>query len=804
MLRNLKLSFRMMRRNPALAASAIAITALGIGATTAMFTAADSILLRPLPFTRPDRLVNLWESNPARNMPTLVAAAGNYFDWRAQTRSFAAMGAWQGAQFNLASADAEPERYTGAVCDAGVFSVLGVKPVQGRLFTAAETEPGKDGVVLLSWGVWKQRFGGENVIGRELDVNSRRRVVIGIMPPGFDYPQQSAMWAPLALDPASHARRDLHTLRVIARLKEAVPLSEARAEMQTLAAALARQFPDLNADETAVAIPMLDDLVGNVRPALLVLVGAVLALLLIACANVANLLLARASGRRREMAIRSALGAGRGAVVGQMLSESLLLALIGGSAGVFLAYGALQGLLSVAPANTPRLDEIALNWRVAGLAIALSCATGLLFGLAPAWFCSRVDVSSMLKEGARGLSPRSRLRGALVSAQVAIALVLLAGAGLVIRSFYEVLHVDAGFRPENVMTMRLTPSLVKFRGHPELQRQLAAGILARVGALPGVRSTAIATNVPLLGTPVYIMRFEGRPPVTPSQAPLASYLAVTPSFFDAMGMRLVRGRALTDRDNENSPLAVVVNQTLVNRYFSGQDAIGKRLEIGFSDPPRWREIVGIVADVRSNGLDQDSPVQVFAPYFQMPSFPSSTVSPITVLARTAGEPGPIATPMRAAILEVDRSQPVFAIQPMTEIVAKSVAQRRLSLILLAFFAVSALLLAAIGVYGVMSFTVAQSTSEIGIRMALGAGAGQVAWQVQRRGMVLVLAGLAIGVAAALPLTQYLESMLFRVGPRDPLIFGAAAATLVLVSLVACYLPARRASRTDPAIALRNE
>jgi putative ABC transport system permease protein len=471
---------------------------------------------------------------------------------------------------------------------------------------------------------------------------------------------------------------------------------------------------------------------------------------------------------------------------------------------VFLAYAALQGLLSVAPANTPRLDEIALNWRVAGLAIALSCATGLLFGLAPAWFCSRVDVSSMLKEGARGLSPRSRLRGALVSAQVAIALVLLAGAGLVIRSFYEVLHVDAGFRPENVMTMRLTPSLVKFRGHPELQRQLAAGILARVGALPGVRSTAIATNVPLLGTPVYIMRFEGRPPVTPSQAPLASYLAVTPSFFDAMGMRLVRGRALTDRDNENSPLAVVVNQTLVNRYFSGQDAIGKRLEIGFSDPPRWREIVGIVADVRSNGLDQDSPVQVFAPYFQMPSFPSSTVSPITVLARTAGEPGPIATPMRAAILEVDRSQPVFAIQPMTEIVAKSVAQRRLSLILLAFFAASALLLAAIGVYGVMSFTVAQSTSEIGIRMALGAGAGQVAWQVQRRGMVLVLAGLAIGVAAALPLTQYLESMLFRVGPRDPLIFGAAAATLVLVSLVACYLPARRASRTDPAIALRNE
>jgi putative ABC transport system permease protein len=805
LIQNVRFALRIVRRNPALATSAILITALGIGATAAMFSAADGILLRPLPFTHADLLVNVWESNPQRELPTMAAAPGNYVDWRVRNQSMAAMGAWQQATFNLASSDSEPERFLGALTDSGVFNVLGIQPALGRVFTESECELGKDSVVVLSWSVWQQRFGADrSIVGRELDINFRKRTVIGVMPAGFDYPLQSTMWSPLAVDASSRSRRDLHNWRIIGRLKESVPLARAQAEFHSIGAALAQENPEFNKDETIELVPMLDDLVKPIRPALIVLIGAVLAVLLIACANVANLLLAKAAGRQREIAIRTSLGAGRRAVVGQLLTESLLLAVIGGGAGLLLAYGALQGLIALAPANTPRLDQVALNWRVAGAALALSVATGVLFGLAPAWYCSRIDVSTMLKEGARGVTRRGGLRGALVVSQVAIALVLLAGAGLLIHSFYEVLHVDIGFQPENLMTMRIAPAPAKYRGQPDLQRQLARGILAKVAALPGVRSAAIASDVPLLGNPTYIMRFEGRPPVLVSQAPIAGYFAVTPSFFDTMGMRLVRGRLITERDNETAPLVAVVNQALVNRYFPNQDPIGKRLEVTWAPTPRWREIVGVVADMRTNGLDQETPVQVFGSYYQMPSISSPFVSAVTVLARTVQNPAALTEPMHRAILDVDRSQPVFAMQPMTEVVGKSIAQRRLALTLLAFFAASALLLAAIGVYGVMSFVVSQSTSEIGIRMALGARAGQVALEVQRRGLMLVLAGLVLGLAGALPLTQYLGTMLFRTSPRDPMILSVSAVTLVLVSLIACWLPARRASRIDPAIALRNE
>ena len=409
----------------------------------------------------------------------------------------------------------------------------------------------------------------------------------------------------------------------------------------------------------------------------------------------------------------------------------------------------------------------------------------------------------MLKEGMRGSSARNPLRSVLVAAQVAIALVLLSGAGLLIRSFYEIANVDAGFNPEHVMTMQLAPALTRYRAHPDLQIQLARGILDKVSGLRGVRTSAISTALPLLASPTYIMRFEGRPPVTPSQSPLANYVAVTPAFFETMSMRLLRGRTLTERDQQGTPLVAVVNQTLVDRYFPHEDPIGKRLEIGFSNPPNWREIVGVVRDVKAAGLDQDTPVQVYAALLRTPSFPSSTVSPMTVLVgppaiRGARHPNPLRDSRRGPL------PAVYAIQPMTEIVSKSVAQLRLSLILLAFFAVSAMLLAAIGVYGVMSFVVAQRTSEIGIRMALGARAGQVAWHVQRQGMTLVGAGLAIGLAGGLLLTRYLTTLLFRVDPRDPTVFGIAATTLVVVSIVACWLPARRASRVDPLTALRNE
>jgi putative ABC transport system permease protein len=799
-------TLRMLRKSPVFALSAILAAGLGIGATSAIFSIVDGVLLRPLPFPRSDRLVNVWESTQKRNIPRLVAAPGNYYDWRTQNQVFSAIGAYEQNTFNLATPDGEPERFVGAVCDPGFFAALQIAPILGRTFTEDEDLPDHGNVVVLSFNLWQQRFGADtNIIGRNLNLDGQPRTVVGVMPKGFEYPALATMWAPLALDNPMRQRRDLHRLRVIARLRDGVSLARARGDFQTLGARLAREYPDLNQDESVVVNPVLDDIVGDIRPALLVLLGAVAFVLLLACANVANLLLAKASGREREIAIRTSLGARRTAILRQMLTESLILSLLGGAVGLLLADSAFQWLIAVAPANVPRLNEVGLNWRVVEVTLLLSLVTGILFGLAPAWHAARIDVNTLLKEGMRGSSGRNRLRGALVVGQVAITLMLLAGAGLLIRSFYEIAHVDAGFNPERLMTMRLAPAAFQYRGHPELQIQLARNILRDVSVLPGVKSAAISTSVPLLGNPIYIMRFEGRPPVTPSQAPVANYFAVTPGFFDAMGMHVLRGRAVTERDTAESPLVAVVNQTLVDRYFPGQDPIGKRLEIAFSTPPNWREIVGVVADVRSAGLDQDTPVQVYAAYLQRPgvisSFPPVA---ITVLARTAQDPAPLGAAMKAAILGVDRSQPVYAVQPMTEVVAKSIAQRKLSLILLAFFAASALLLAAIGVYGVLSYSVTQRTAEIGIRLALGARQSQVLFDVEKQGMTLVLVGLGAGLGAAMVFTRFLHSLLFRVDSRDPLTFGIAAGTLIVVSLFACYLPARRAARVDPMTALRSE
>ena len=802
-LQNLKFGLRMARRSPMVAAAAILAAALGIGASSAIFSIVDGVLLRPLPFAAPEQLVNVWESMPYRHLPTLIVAAANYYDWRNQNHVFSAMGAYQATAFGVSTGDAEPIRYPGAVCDPGFFATLRVTPMLGRLFTEEETQPGRDAVIVLSYHLWQERFGGdEHVLGRMLEINGRNRTVIGVMPRGFDYPAQSQMWGPVPLDPAARARRDYHTLRVIARLKNGVTLGQARAEMQTIAARLAAQYPDLDKDDSAVVNPIVDDLVGNIRPALLVLSAAVAFVLLIACANIANLLLAKASGRQREMAIRASLGAGRRAILAQMLTESAILAILGGAAGLAITAIGFHGLLRLAPANLPRVEDVALNWRVVELALALSLVTGILFGFAPAWYAARIDVNSMLKEGSRGSGSRSRLRNMLLAAQIAIATILLTGAGLLLRSFYEILGVDTGFDPEHVMTMQIQPSVIKYAGHNDLQIQLARGILDKISALPGVRAAGVATSLPLLGNPFYIMRIEGRPPVAVSQAPVVGYFGVSPGFFDAMGMRILRGRALAATDTAQTPLVTVVNQIFANRFFPGEDPIGKHMEVAFATPPRWREIVGVVDDVKTAGLDQDTPVQVYTAYFQQPGLIG--VSPLIVLARTSADPAALAPAMKSAILSVDNSQPVFAVQLMTEIVSQSIAERRIALILLAFFAASALLLASIGVYGIMSYSVTQRTSEIGIRMALGARAAEVALLVGREGMVLVTIGLMAGVAGSLLLTTLMAPLLFRVNPRDPVILGTAIVTLFVVSIAACFLPARRASQVDPLIALRAE
>jgi putative ABC transport system permease protein len=805
LLQDVRFTVRTLRKSPAFAISAILALGLGIGANSAMFSVVDGVLLRPLPFPNPERLVNVWADNPRRNLPRFPAAAGNYTDWATQNHVLAAVGSYRQATFNLATRGTEPERFLGAICDPGFFATLQIPPALGRVFHAEENRPGSDGVLVLSYGTWQSRFGADpNIVGRELKFDGTVRSVIGVMPEGFDYPPQSAMWAPLALDNFNRTRRDLHTLRVIGRLKDGVTLGLARSDFAAIGRRLAREYPDLDKDEEVVVNPMLDDTVGQIRPALLLLLGAVAFVLLIACANVANLLLAQAAGRQREIAIRTSLGAARGRILQQMITESLMLACAGGMVGLGLAYGAFRALLALAPATIPRLQETRMDWRAVAFTAAVSLATGLLFGLAPAWHAARVDVNSLLKEGSRGAGTRNRLRDVLVAGQVAAALILLTGAGLLLRSFYNVENVDPGFNPEHLMTMRLVPADSKYRDKHDLQIDLARRITAAVGSLPGVESAAISSDIPLLGNPIYIMRFDGRPPVTPSQAPVANYFAVTPGFFRTMGMHITRGRTFTDHDSATSPRVAVVNQTLAERYFPGQDPIGKRLEIGFATPPRWREIIGVVADVKIAGLDQSTPVQVYAALLQQPSLLPGVNAPMTVLARTAHDPAAMGGAIHAAILGVDRSQPVFAIQPMTAVVSQSVAQRRLSLVLLVFFAASALFLAALGLYGVMAYNVAQRTSEIGIRMALGASGSQVLMGVERQGILLVLAGLAVGVGGALVVTRWLGTLLFHVPPYDPATFAGVAAMLLLVAMLACYVPARRAARVDPVVALRYE
>ena len=802
---DLRFAARTLGRNPGFTAVAVLALALGIGANSAMFSVIDGVLLRPLPFPSSDRLVDVWETNQTRNIPKFGVAAANYYDWRAQNRVFAAIGLQFPATFNLMSKVGEPERYLGTSCDRGFFDTLRVQPILGRLFTEEEEHPGHDGVILLSYATWQTRFGGDpNVVGRTLIFDAKPRTVIGVMPEWLKYPAQTTMWAPLGLDGEQRARRDLHRNRVIARLKDGVALDTARTEMKTIGARLAAQYPFFNREASVIVIPMLEDQVGPVRPSLLVLLGAVAFVLLIACANVANLLLAKAAGRQREIAIRNSLGAGRARLFRQMLTESMLLSFAGAAAGLLLAYATFHGLLSLAPPGLPRLNQVGLNWRAVEFTLLVSVLSGILFGLAPAWHATRTDVNSLLKEGSRSSGARSRLRSALVAGQVAAALILVVGAGLLIRSFYEIEHVDMGFEPEHVITARLAPAAFKYQNHDELKLQLVRGILQSVGRLPGVRMTAISTDVPLLGNPFFIMRFEGRPPVTVSEAPTANYFAVTPGYFETMGMRIVRGRAISEHDTLSTPPVVVVNQALVDRYFPGQDPIGKRLEVAFRVPPDWREIVGVVADVKIAGLDQDTPVQVYAAYYQKPTFIAALPSFLSVVAQTAGDPAALGDPLKAAILDVDRSQPVFGVQPMAAVVSSSIAQQRFSLVLLTFFGISALFLASLGLYGVMSYVVVQRTAEIGIRMALGAQKGQVLRLVERQGMLLVAAGLAFGTLGSLLLTRLMSSLLFHVAPRDPWVLGAGAVTLIVVSWLACYLPARRAAGVDPLVALRYE
>jgi predicted permease len=804
LIQDLFYAFRTLRKSLEFTLPTILALGLGIGVNSAMFSIIDQVLLRPLPFPRADRLMNVWETNWKRNIPNFSAAPANYYDWRSKTTSFSVMGAYQQNTFNLSTTEGEPERYLGALCDHGFFSALEVSPILGRTFTEDEERDGNDGVAVLSYGLWQRRFGGDsNIVGKKIILDSRVRIITGVMPKDFQYPPQATIWVPFGFDDQAKARRDLHRLRVIGRLKNNVTLDHAAKEFQALGADMAKEYPTANKDAGIVLHPMLDDLVGQMRPALYILLGAVIFVLLIACANVANLLLVRSASRIQEMAIRSSLGARRSSILRLVFTESIVLAVAGGVAGTALAYAILHGMLVLAPANLPRLAEVSLDWRAAAFTLAISLATGILFGFAPARNAVRSDMAHLLREGSKTAGKRSSvLRSVLVAGQVAIALFLLVGAGLLIRSFYEVEHSNAGFDPEHVASLRLSPASAKYRGHDDLLIQLAQSIIQNVSALPGVKSAAISTDIPLLGNPIVIMQFEGRQRLSPSQAPLANYFAVTSKYAETMGMQLVAGRFVNDQDLPSSPPVIVINQTLANRYFHGENPLGKRMEIGNNNPPAWREIVGVVADVKTSGLDQDTPVQVYLPYMQRPSV-FGTPAAITVLAKVTQSPGVFGEILKNTVSNVDHSQPVYSVLPMTAIVSQSIAQRRFSLVLLAFFSVTALFLAALGLYGVMSYIVVQRTAEIGIRIALGARYQHVMMLVQRQGTILVMAGIGAGLVIALLLTRLMRSLLFQVNPSDPITFLVVTGTLLAVSGLACYLPARRATRVDPMVALRN-
>lgn len=802
LLDHLKFAFRSLWSNPSYSIAAILALGIGIGLNTAMFSVVDGILLKPLPFAEPERLVQVRERVMSRGGDPFPLAPGNFYDYREQVKS-ASMIAFRTSPFSLSSKDADPERYFGVEVSEGWFPFFGVKVIRGRDFNADDYKPGNQRGVIISHGLWTERFASEaNIVGKEIMLNGQPRVVLGVAAESFDYPGKARIWAPYAPQGNDRTRRDFHQLVAFARLKPGVPLEQAQAEFSQLLAAMVARFPDFNASKQSAVTPLLDDFTGPVRPALYALLGAVGFVLAIACANVANLLLARGAARQQELAVRASLGASRGNLIGQLLTESFVLAALGGALGIALAYAAFAAFRVYAPKNLPRVDHVAMDGRVLLFALAAVVVTAILFGLIPALRLSKIDLHTSLKEKAKGSSGKTMFRNGLVVAQVAAAMVLMTGAGLLIRSLYTLTKVDLGFEASHLITMRVTPLPVKYAAQVEKQIQLGRDVVGKLKELPGLENAGISTDLPLQGNPRFIMRIEGKPPVTVATAPLADYFTVSPSYFETMRIPLRQGRQFSESDHANSPQVVMVNEEFVRVHFPGESPLGKRLEIGFSDPPQWREIVGVVANVKTQSLDKPTRVQVYGSYYQRPGIIPGVAPSISIIGRTKGEPEEMAQAMRRAVLNVDNAQPVWNIQTMQENVNTSLAKERFTLFLMAVFAGVAFLLAVIGLSGVMTYTVTQRTREIGIRMALGARPFDVLFMIEKQALVLVLVGIAIGTAGSLVLARSIATLLYSTSPYDPTTFVGMALLFLITALVSGLWPARRAAGIDPANTLR--
>ena len=796
-------ALRNLWRRPTFTIIAVITLALGIGANTAIFSAINALLLNPLPLRDQDRVVAIWDKMPSRGVKHNEVTFANYLDWQSQTQSYDQLALYRWWSANLTGID-PPERIQGFLVTANFIDATGVRPIMGRGFLPEENQPGKDAVAIIAHSLWQRRFGGDpNIINKTITLDSVTRTVIGVMPERFNFPKGAEVYGPIAITPELMKSRGNHSYYVIGRLKPGASVAGAQAEMDNISARLEQQYPETNQGWAANVIPIVADTVRTYDTALWSLMGAVGFVLLIACANVANLMLARATGRQKEIALRAALGASRWRLIRQLLTESVIVAIIGGALGVLIGFWGVDALHAANPAEAakyaPGWDRLGLNVPVLLFTAALSILSGIVFGLAPALQASKPNLNYSLKDGARQTSGGSHwLRSSLVVFEVALSLVLLVGAGLLARSFLSVLKTDPGFDPANVLTMSIKLPAVKYKEEPQ-RVAFYQDLVQRVKAYPGVESAAAVNFLPLGGansSDSYLV--EGEPEPAPGQENEGRYRVATPDYFHTMNISLSRGRGFTEQDKTGTQPVVIVNETLARKHWPGQDPIGKRIRFyGPLDQAPWMSVVGVVQDVK---FELNSPV---TPEYYLPHAQDSWTSMVLV-AKTGVDPASLAPALRQQVWAIDKDQPVFDVRTMYEVRAISVALYSFSSVMFGIFAVVALLLASVGIYGVMAFMVTQRTQEIGIRMALGARSADVLSLVVMHGMKLAVAGIVLGLAASWGLTRFMEALLFGVTATDLLTFSAVSFFLLLAAFIACYLPARRATKVDPLVALRYE
>jgi len=800
--RDVRLGVRTLVHSPIFTIVTVLSLALGIGANTAIFSVVNGLLLRPLPYPEAEQIVHVWHTPPQQSFPGLdrfSVSPANYLDWKAQSTVFEQIAVYTDTSLSLSTSN-DPLPLIGGVVSSDFFSVLRSSAMQGRTFTPDDEQPRHDQVVVISHKLWQRAFGANpNIIGQALTLNSRSFTVVGIMPPGFEFPREAELWVPLAWDDKERQTRSIHDYLVLARLKKNVSVKQAQAEMSTISSRLEQQYPQENSGWGAVVIPLRDDLVGDIRLALLVLFCAVAFVLLIACTNVANLMLARGANRQKEMAVRIALGAGRARLIRQLLTESVLLAVTGGLLGLLLAIWGSRMLVRLG--SLPNSGDIGIDIWALGFTLLVSFGAGIIIGIVPALQFTRTSISETLKQGSgrTGGSPiKQHTRKALVISEVALSLVLLIGAGLMIRSFWKLQNVDPGFDTGNALTMSVVLNWIRY-SEPHQQLAFLDRATEQIRAVPGVVSVGVTTTVPLTGGgSTQPFSIEGRPVGTIAEQPMAQTRYITPDYFRAIGIPLRQGRFFSDQDRDNSVPVIIISEAMARRFWPGENPIGKRLTPSFHKEQGAREIVGVVGDVKARGLDSDSSTMMYLPFKQSPRpFMSFVV-------RTSSNPESLIQPVTKAIYSIDKEQALTNVETMDQVLTKSLSGRRFNMTLLLTFAGVALLLAAVGVYGVMNYTVTLRRRELGIRMALGAAKMDVLRLVLSQGLTLTLIGVGAGLISAYALTRLMASLLYGVTATDYLTFGSVSAVLILVGLAASYVPARRATKVNPTIALRAE